>query len=623
MNRKLSVKSFILTMLFWVLSCLSALSWSAGLTAQLSQSSIVVNQPVTLTLTAQDSSASMPDLTPLEKDFQIRGMSQSSQTRIINGSVSQSKSWILTLLPKATGQLTIPVLSSGSLSSEAVTLNVLDAGNNAANTQPIQPYTSQPNAYQTDPQQTQSTSSPRTSASNTSQPMIDVVMTTDSAKQHYVFQEIPITVTITTNQTLQQVSLIEPTIGNVELTQTGEDKVETKQVNGQKVTQLTRQYVIQPQQAGNLNIPPFTLKGRVQTQGRNQFGFDVDEFFTGALSGNVPIEDLLQGGLFNRGEAFRTQSNALSLSIKANPNAKSGEWFLPAKQVTLSDAWTPVKPTFAEGESVTRTIELVAVGAKAEQLPEINLPDVEGAKVYIDSNTTSEKNQKNHTGSTTVATRRLTLSIIPTRGGDIILPELSVKWLDTQTDTVKKAKLPAQTIQSIGAIKAPEQANSQVQSQSDNDAETHLNTNNQAVSSSTLTDKTVWLVGLLGIGILAFIALIIFKRRNRQLVETHDLHGSQNAELDLTQAVKQDDVKAAYQALLSLKQENQLSGTELSELNKLIKRIEASLYASGKSQRESDTTLLQAITSFLATGYSAKPVRKDDTKLAPLYRNHG
>ncbi|WP_306929917.1 BatD family protein [Agrobacterium larrymoorei] len=103
-------------------------AFAAGLSARVDSGTVAQGDTFQLTLTTNGQADANPDLTPLQKDFDILGTSQSSSTQIINGKRSQSESWIVSLSPKSTGTLEIPAINAGSLSSAPVAIKVVDAG---------------------------------------------------------------------------------------------------------------------------------------------------------------------------------------------------------------------------------------------------------------------------------------------------------------------------------------------------------------------------------------------------------------------------------------------------------------------------------------------------------------
>ena len=103
-------------------------AFAAGLSARVDSGTVAQGDTFQLTLTTNGQADASPDLTPLQKDFDVLGTSQSSSTQIINGKRSQSESWIVSLSPKSMGTLEIPAITAGSLSSSPVAIKVVDAG---------------------------------------------------------------------------------------------------------------------------------------------------------------------------------------------------------------------------------------------------------------------------------------------------------------------------------------------------------------------------------------------------------------------------------------------------------------------------------------------------------------
>ena len=150
--------------------------YADGLSARVNTTQVAEGDQFQLVLTTDGHGGAAPDLSPLSADFNVLGTSQSSQTQIINGRTSQSVSWIVTLSPKTKGQLTIPSLSAGAVSSDPVVLNVVEASQ-----------------------------LPKSQGVGG----ISVAASIDDGS-HYVFQEIPLTVRIETQVPLQRAELIAP-----------------------------------------------------------------------------------------------------------------------------------------------------------------------------------------------------------------------------------------------------------------------------------------------------------------------------------------------------------------------------------------------------------------------------
>lgn len=380
---------------------------AAGLDARLNVQKVAVGDSFQLILSTQDSQASVPDLKPLEADFSVQGTSQSMQTRIINGQRSSQQSWIITLAAKQTGALTIPAISAGSVSSESTHIQVVDISE-----------------------------MPKAIGANG----ISVRVSVPAQKQHYIYQEIPLTVRIEVRQPIQQAALVAPQGADFELTQVGEDRVQ----HLQGLNVIERDYVLRPQTSGELTLSPFVLKGEVadSRQSRSPFmGFPFDR--------DAMLQQFGFGSMSSQGKPFKVRSDSLTLQVTGNPNATQDSWFLPAKAVHIEARWQPVSPVFRVGEAVTRKISLLALGARPEQLPDLNIGKADNVKMYLDDTQVDQL----QTAEGTVARRGVLVSVVPTAVGEITLPEIRVSWLDTGSNEQKEAVLPAMIVkvEGIGA----------------------------------------------------------------------------------------------------------------------------------------------------------------------------
>ncbi|OQP83567.1 hypothetical protein BTR14_22225 [Rhizobium rhizosphaerae] len=393
-------------------------AFAAGLSAHVNSGTVAEGDTFQLTLTANGQADAIPDLAPLQKDFDILGTSQSSSTQIINGQRSQSESWIVSLSPKSKGTLEIPAIRAGGLSSSPVAITVVDAG-------------AMPKA---------------TGASG--------IAVSASLKDGspFLFQETPLTVRIETSAPIKSAELVAPQSSAFELVQRGEDRVSQATRNGQTVNVIERTYMLKPQEKGAIEIPPFVLRGSVEdpsARGRNplaDFGFGDFPGFPSSMFSDM----------FDSGKAFAVRSEPIKLTVRADPNAGSGQhqWFLPAKNVRLAANWSPEHPIFKEGEAVTRRVSLLALGASAAQLPDLSFENTEGARIYLDDVKTGE----DQTADGTVARKDFLLSVVPTRGGEITLPEIKVNWTDSVSGQAKTATLPSEVIKAEGTIVRANQA---------------------------------------------------------------------------------------------------------------------------------------------------------------------
>ncbi|MHA3916562.1 BatD family protein [Halovulum sp. GXIMD14793] len=536
-----------------------------GLIARTNSTQIAEGDTFQLVLTADGSGEAAPDLAPLQQDFEVLGTSQSSQIQVINGRRSQSVSWIVTLSPRAKGPLTIPALTAGTLSSTPLTVEVVDAA---------------------------------TLPKSQGVGGIEISAEIDQGS-HYVFQEIPLTVRIETVLPLQEAQLVAPT-GDFELTQTGQDHVSQVQRQGQPTTVIERTYLLRPQHEGTLNIAPFTLRGAVRDPSAQQSPF-ADFDFGSSMMPNMMRRSPF-GSMFNAGKPFVARSDAVTINVSANPATSGSDWFLPAKAVEIKAEWDPANPQFREGEAVTRRISLFALGARAEQLPDIAFDEPDGARIYLDDTTTNMV----QTDEGTVARRDYILSVVPQHGGQITLPEVSVSWLDTTDDQSKTAVLPALAITVEGSAPPPTLVPDAPASKLQVSAE------NPGVSPLIFAGALAALV--------VCVAAFWFLRRIQRTTNTH-----RTEERAMTKTLKrlaaQRDHKAFYKTLLKLRSVS--TSFDRTALDTALKALEDDAFASLPKRSAPDLKLLlNDVLNARRKSWHVLKHANSKTALPPLYPSH-
>nr|WP_320049543.1 BatD family protein [uncultured Desulfuromonas sp.] len=313
------VRRFLLTTLLLLLYVGN--SW-AEISASVSRNQLSINDSLVLEVVIAGDHDGDPDLSPLEKDFEIRSRSQSSQIQIVNGDMSRSTKWSLSLLPRRSGALTIPSICSGQDCSQPITVTVM-------------------------PQSEQD------------QENADVLLEVESqpAERSIVQAQILYTVRLLLRQPVSQASLTPPEPQGVEtlVQKLGDDQHSETYRNGWRYQVIERHYALFPQQSGKLHLPPLQFEAVLQGS-RNPF--DVQ----------------------NR--VIRQRSAALDMQI--TPPASTEHPWLPALGMRLEDDWQQNPPTLTVGEPATRTITLRGAGVTAAQLPEIAMAIPQGLKSYPD-----------------------------------------------------------------------------------------------------------------------------------------------------------------------------------------------------------------------------------------------
>jgi hypothetical protein len=391
-------------------------------TAQVDRTRIVEGETVTLELSASGVEQGNPDLEPLSADFDIVGQSQGSQINIINGNSSSSREWRLALLPKHGGQLKIPALRLGALRSDPIAIEV-----------------------------TRAETSTSGAASADRPVMIEVETDTE---QPYVQGQVIYRVRILSRAPLHEASLSEPNAGDAIVEQLGDDKRYTTRRNGTTYQVVEQRYAVFPQHSGELDIESPMLAAAVPVRGGQ--GHSLRERFFGGdpfadinkMLGRQPgagFPDI--GGMFEETRPVRLRGRTITLEVQPQPTGVRGAW-LPAKNLTLTENWSPDPPVFRVGEPVTRSVTLTAEGLSTAQLPDLTPPAASAFKVYPDQ----AQNDTRAQGDALIATRTQKAALVPTTAGKVTLPEVTIPWWDTTARKTRVATLPAREVEVLPAL---------------------------------------------------------------------------------------------------------------------------------------------------------------------------
>lgn len=403
MDRKMKEKCLWLETLRWrsVLLVMMGLLFCqpvfAALTVHVDRDPVALNESFTLTLRSDRSVSGQPDFSVLERDFDIAGREQSQNFSMINGHVSRSIQWQLTLIPRHAGKITIPPIRVGNDASPATTITVTAAAEerNAAaggsdlflvvKAEPAEPYVQQQVLYTVQLFHALDSDSAIADGSSLSAP---------SVQNHG--------------------ALIKP-LGEGQRFQTFK--------GGRRYEVIERRYVVFPQTSGELTIDPVLFDGRLSmNRGGRMFAFDPFQRHT---------------------RIKRIRSQAVTLHVKPVPAAFSGHDWLPARALQLSEIWADKDHQAVVGEPVTRTLRLKADGLTAAQLPPLVSQSPQGVKQYPD-----QPVRKDTPGGHGInGMREEKVALIPTRPGTLQLPAVEVRWWNTRTDREEVARIPPETLE--------------------------------------------------------------------------------------------------------------------------------------------------------------------------------
>jgi len=295
-------------------------SLMAATRAWLEQPTVALGQAVTLNVET-DAVSATPDLTPLMRDFEVEGQSDSRSVGLVNGRVRSSTMFALTLRPRRAGTLAIPALQVGGERTAPLMLEV--------------------------------TATPTASAASNGLVFVETEIDDPSP---YVQQSVGVTVRLYYATPLVSGQLdLDPPDGAL-LQRVGDIVQSSREIDGRRYSTAERRFLLVPERSG-----PLTLPGP-RFSGRGAGGW---------------MDDLLGG---NSREVDITGSPR-TLQVRAQPANAPQPW-LPVRDLRLR--YTAVPDQLRTGEAATLAIETTVIGATQAQLPELPVPSIPGAQVFAE-----------------------------------------------------------------------------------------------------------------------------------------------------------------------------------------------------------------------------------------------
>ena len=221
------------SVLLFALSC-SVSTVNAAVIASVDRANVELNESFTFKVMVDTSIDIEPDASALDTDFYVGNRSQLSNTTIVNGQISRSRTWTYVLMAKREGNLLIPPIIVGAEQSEPVPVTIAPP-------------------------------------SNALPGEADIFVTAEvDHNESYVQAQVIYTVKVYRAVATRQPRLSEPNISGVEVLVevAGEERSYDSVLNGKDYKVVERVYALFPQESGQISITPARFEARVLRDGR-------------------------------------------------------------------------------------------------------------------------------------------------------------------------------------------------------------------------------------------------------------------------------------------------------------------------------------------------------------------
>ena len=386
----------------WSALCLLlSMPTTARITAEVDRTNIAMGETLRLTLTAD--AGERPDqisLDQLEIDFEILQRSSSTSARLIGGEQNITRTLEIELSPLREGVLTIPAFNTGGRRTTPTAIKVSPEPEFAL-----------------------------------AEELVTFDATVDNTEV-YVQAQVILTITLQ-----QAINLDNRAVSDVDIPDTYQEPLEQKSFqrrSGGRLWQVTElRYALFPQKSGDLLVPAIAFSGRELLPGRSLLGARL-------------------------GRRIAIKSDPINIRVKPVPATFPGDVWLPAQQLSLTSRWSAAPEQLSTGDSTTRTLEITAQGLQGSQLPPVTslggTGGIKGLRFYPDKETIEQR----EIPLGLEGYRLQSEALVSSEAGNWTLPERTIPWWNTKTDTLEFARLPEERIRVTDLLAPKDSANSDI-----------------------------------------------------------------------------------------------------------------------------------------------------------------
>ncbi|MER3547002.1 MAG: protein BatD, partial [Rhodanobacteraceae bacterium] len=494
---------------------------------------------------------------------------------IVNGVTRTRTQLGIALRPKQAGTLTIPPLKIGNQRAQTLTLQVTPAPSGAL-------------GEAGDPAFLQAS--------------VD-------ASAPYVGQQIVYTLKLFYAGSLTGGQLQDPQAEGARVIHLNSDTRYQTTRGGQTYQVVERHYALIPQRVGRIVVRGPTFLGQMPSSNRND-PFDV---------------------FFDDGTPVQARADDITLDVRAAP-ANAGTPWLPAQSVQLHLNGLPADGRIKAGEPLTLTLSIDAVGTTVEQLPQPQLPPLDGARIYPDQTQDSLRDD----GRWLHATRTRSFAVVPNRAGTLTIPAITLNWWDVAHDRTEQARVPTHTLSVTGGAASnnappPVSPNAGATNSANALAGNALASNAGGVAAIwrdiAIASLALWLLALT-----AFAWWWFARRAHPAAVEAAHADERSRGSLHrrLSDAAQHGDTAACERALLECARDERADMRNLGALREALsdpaqrdalEQLQRARWRGGEA-RGACAAAAQAFAHGFAWRESHKRSRRPDEGLPPLYPMH-
>ena len=369
------------------LICAGALAQQPALETNLDRTELERGETVTLRIRVHGQQGGVQiDLEPLRSQFEVVSTRSASHLRSVNNRIESWTDYLLVLFPRELGEQQIPALVVGNQTTETFTITVteptttgLAAGNDV---------------------------------------FLEAILSGDS-----VFVQEQLLFTVRLHYTIAGIRnpvFTEINPDNAVVQMLGAPHQYEQLVDGVRYGIYEKNYVIFPQRSGELEIPDIVFRGEL-TDGSSNFVFRNPNM--------RPVTAFAEG---------------YTVEVKERPAEfpESSTW-LPATDIQISETWDRDITRLNPGDSVERTITVVANGLDGAALPPLGRPDIEKMNVYPEQPVI----ERMVVDGNIVGTRIEKYVLVATEEGSVVIPEVNLPWWDVRNNELRSSVIPASLIQ--------------------------------------------------------------------------------------------------------------------------------------------------------------------------------